>query len=320
VGIFVGTGIGGGIICHGRLLEGAHGTAAEIGHMVVERGGPLCGCGNSGCFEALASRTAIERDLRAGLAAGRESMLSDLVGDGSSPIKSSLLRRGLKTGDALVTEVMTRASEVIGLACTNLRHIFDPEVLVLGGGVIEACGNFMLPIIEATIGSDPYMGSRGGCRLLEATLGDDVGVLGAVALARFGPGARGEISSIGGNLRYPTLHAPQSGKIAVNGEEYTTDVLVRADGTVRKRKKSARQNGQHDRHRISPEELERVLTGHPELLVIGTGHKSKVTLSNAAEQLLAERRIECLTAPTPAAADLFNHSTRRKAALMHIHS
>ena len=160
IAILVGTGIGSGIIRNGKLWRGARESAGEIGHVVMQIGGPLCGCGNHGCLEALASRTAIERDLRQAVEAGRKTALTDLLQGNLSLIRSSALRKALESEDELVTEVMRRASEVLGYACLTVRHLLDPEVIVLGGGVVEACSQFMLPIVEHIVGCDQLPGAR----------------------------------------------------------------------------------------------------------------------------------------------------------------
>ncbi|OGS41435.1 MAG: hypothetical protein A2506_09620 [Elusimicrobia bacterium RIFOXYD12_FULL_66_9] len=184
VGVFPGTGVGGGVVCSGKLLLGAHGAAAELGHLVLDPAGPLCGCGSRGCLEAYASRTAIERDIRAGVREGRRSEIVALNGGHLDVIKSKVLARALKRRDPLVTSVVRDASERLGQACVSLRHAFDPEVIVFGGGLIEACGEYILPVVAKRLAHDPLFKKVGPCRVLRSRLGDDAVVLGAVALVR----------------------------------------------------------------------------------------------------------------------------------------
>ncbi|MCX5789587.1 MAG: ROK family protein [Elusimicrobia bacterium] len=184
VGLFPGTGVGGGVIADGRLLLGAHGAAAELGHIVVDPKGPLCGCGNRGCLEALASRTAIERDIRAAIAKGQRSVVSELTNGKLGVIKSKVLAKALKRKDAVVTRVMRSAAEALGAACVDLRHVFDPERIILGGGVIEACGDFILPIVQKRIDRDPFFKKVGACEAVPSQLGDDAVILGGVALTK----------------------------------------------------------------------------------------------------------------------------------------
>jgi glucokinase len=182
--IWVGTGIGAGFIQKGKVWRGARESAGEIGHIVMQIGGPVCGCGNYGCLEALASRTAIERDIRAGLAAGGTSKLTKISGGELTVIRSGAIRKALKAQDPLVTGILHRAAETLGYACLTVRHLIDPEVIVLGGGLIEACSNYMMPIIQNIVGADRLPGARDGGHVLLSELGDDAVVLGAVALAR----------------------------------------------------------------------------------------------------------------------------------------
>jgi len=184
VAIFLGTGIGAGFVRRGKLWRGARESAGEIGHIVMQMGGPQCGCGNCGCLEALASRTAIERELRQAVAAGRKTVLTESRGGDLGVIRSNELSRALELGDELVSGVMRRAAEVLGHACLTVRHLIDPELIVLGGGVIKACSEFLLPIVQGVVGSDQLSGARPGGEVVLSALGDDAVVLGAVALAR----------------------------------------------------------------------------------------------------------------------------------------
>lgn len=183
VGIFPGTGVGGGAIVGGRLMLGAHGAAAELGHVVVDPNGPRCGCGSRGCLEALAGRSAIEREIRRALRAGEKSVVQALVGGKLDVIKSKVLAKALKSGDLVVTRIIRRASEALGSACVSLRHVFDPELFILGGGLIEACGDFILPIVQRSLDHDPLFAKVSACRAVPSRLGDDAVILGAAALA-----------------------------------------------------------------------------------------------------------------------------------------
>lgn len=184
VGIFPGTGVGGGVVCGGKLLLGAHGASAELGHVVLDPAGPRCGCGARGCLEAYASRTAVERDIRAGVRAGARTEILALNGGKLDVIKSKVLSRALRRRDPLVTTVMRAAAERLGEGCVALRHCFDPEMFVLGGGLIEACGDFLLPIVRRRLAQDPLFKKVGACKVVRSRLGDDAVVLGAVALVR----------------------------------------------------------------------------------------------------------------------------------------
>lgn len=185
VGIFVGTGVGGGLILDGRLHRGFRHAAGELGHMVMSADGPLCGCGRPGCLEAYASRTAIERELRAGLEMGRSSILPELMAQsGKTRLTSGILAKAMAANDELVLSVMAQAQRYLGLLVGSLVNLLDPEMVVFGGGVVEALGEpFLDPI--AQVARDRYLQQRDADRvhIVPAQLGDHAGVLGAAILA-----------------------------------------------------------------------------------------------------------------------------------------
>lgn len=188
VGVFVGTGVGGGIVIDGKLHRGARYAAGEVGHMIVQPNGPLCGCGKHGCLEAFASRTAIERAVRAGLAAGRASMVTELLAAEKDRLTSGSIQQALLAGDPLMVEVLGQAQFYLGLLVANLVNALDPEMVVFGGGVAEALGDAFLQPIRATAQAY-YLQQRDAdkIRIVTATLGDHAGVLGGAALlAPFG--------------------------------------------------------------------------------------------------------------------------------------
>jgi glucokinase len=183
VGIFVGTGVGGGLILDGKLRSGFRHAAGEVGHMVVLAGGPVCGCGRRGCLEALASRTAIERDIRLGLEAGRESLLSTLTRNGTERLTSGTLAKAYRAGDPLVTEVIGRAQWYLGLLTASIVNMIDPEMVVFGGGVAEALGEDLLAPIRVT--AREYFIQRTDAdkvRIVLAELGDHAVAIGAAVL------------------------------------------------------------------------------------------------------------------------------------------
>lgn len=183
VGIFVGTGVGGGIVVNGQLHRGARYAAGEVGHMIVQPDGPLCGCGRRGCLEAFASRTAIERAARAGLAAGRPSVLTELLAAEKDRMTSGVIKQALEAQDPLMMEAVGLAQRYLGLLVANLVNALDPEMVVFGGGVVEALGNAFVQPIHAT--ALPYFLQQRNAdkiRIVPATLGDHAGVLGGAAL------------------------------------------------------------------------------------------------------------------------------------------
>jgi glucokinase len=184
IGIFLGTGIGGGIILDGKLFSGFSGTAGEIGHMVIEVGGPKCNCGNQGCFEALASRTAIFRKLSEAVASGKKTILTESLGSDLKDLRSGDLRKAIRKGDKLVESIIEEAAEYTGIAVANLINLLNPQVVVLGGGVIDALGDEMMAIILETAHDYGMSGALKGVDIIASKRGDDAGIVGAAVLAR----------------------------------------------------------------------------------------------------------------------------------------
>lgn len=186
VGIFVGTGIGGGVILGGRLFTGSHGAGSEVGHTVVLADGPLCSCGHRGHAEALASRTAMERDVRAAIKAGSKSVVPDIMKKKNKDrMTSSVIQAALKEKDKVVREVLAKAQYYLGILVANAVNVFDPECVVIGGGIAERLReNFVGPIRKAACENylNPLDAER--VRVVPGALGDNAGALGAVVLAR----------------------------------------------------------------------------------------------------------------------------------------
>jgi glucokinase len=184
VGIFLGTGIGGGLIINGKLYSGFNKTAGEIGHMILEVGGPKCGCGNKGCFEALASRSAIFRRIQTAIKEGQKTVLTEMLGDNLDEMKSGDLRKAIKRGDKFVEKVVEEAAEYTGIAVANLINILNPDTIVLGGGVIEQMEDQMMAIIVETAHDYALDGTADGIEIIASKLGDNAGITGGAVLAR----------------------------------------------------------------------------------------------------------------------------------------
>ena len=184
VGIFVGTGIGGGLIINGELYRGYGHTAGEIGHMVLQVDGPKCGCGNKSCFEALASRTAIFQQIKAAIKDGQKTLLTEILGEDLADLRSGDLRKAIRRGDKFVERVIESAAEYIGIATANLVNVLNPEVVVLGGGVIDALQDEMMSVIVETANDYAMPGAMKGVEIIASKLGDDAGITGAAVLAR----------------------------------------------------------------------------------------------------------------------------------------
>jgi glucokinase len=184
VGIFVGTGIGGGLIINGDLYSGFNHTAGEIGHMVLDINGPKCGCGNKGCFEALASRTAIFQRIKAGIKDGEKTLLTEMLGDNLQDLRSGDLRKAMRRGDKFIAKVIEQTAEYIGIGVSNLVNVLGPEVVVLGGGVMEALADEMMGMVIKTAKDHAMPGTLRGVEIIASKLGDNAGITGAAVLAR----------------------------------------------------------------------------------------------------------------------------------------
>ncbi len=252
------------------------------------------------------------------MAQGQKTVLTELLQGDLTVIRSRALRQALDAEDALVTEVMRRAAETLGYACINVRHLIDPEVIVLGGGVVEACSDFILPIVENIVGSDGLPGARDGGRVLLSALGDDAVVLGAVALARTFVGRSPFKKRFAVTPSYPTVVRTRFGEIVVSEKTYTRDVYITADGNVKKRKKQLAREEYHTAHALGPKELEKVCQGGPEILFVGTGESGALKLNDEALRFHSQRSIQCKSMPTPDLPDAYNKCNKRKAAVIHV--
>ncbi|MDF1563770.1 MAG: ROK family protein [Deltaproteobacteria bacterium] len=186
VGLFVGTGLGGGIVHEGKVLRGHTGLAAELGHLVIRHGGRTCGCGREGCLEAYASKTAMGRRLRRAVEKeGRPTLLTELGVEDLGSLRSGLLARAYREGDALTREVVDEAADYLGAGVASVITALGPEIVVLGGGVMEALGEELLPLVRASARRSTFPDAAFAATPIElGTLGDDAVALGAVALAR----------------------------------------------------------------------------------------------------------------------------------------
>lgn len=184
VGIFLETGIGGALILNGQLYCGAFGAAGEFGHIFMNDMSPRCGCGNYGCLEALASRTAISAEAATLAARGEAPALLNLSGGDVRRITSKVLRLAIDRGDTAIAELIRRKADLIGIALGSIINIIDPEVVIAGGKMTEVMPELVLGPIETSINRFTYCaGSKRKVKLLKATLGTNATTLGAAKRA-----------------------------------------------------------------------------------------------------------------------------------------
>lgn len=185
IAAFVGTGIGGCLIVDGRTIDGASGNAGEVGHIVVKARGPRCGCGNRGCVEALASRSAVIRRVEKAIKAGRPTMLKSRLDPRSErKLKSKDLAAALFAGDALATSEIRRSAHYLGLAMGSLINVIAPQRIILGGGLVEAIGQKYVDWVARSARRQAVTDPHRATEIVAGALGDDAGVLGASLIAR----------------------------------------------------------------------------------------------------------------------------------------
>ena len=179
----VGTGIGGGIVAGGRLIRGAHGLAGEIGHIIVEPDGPLCGCGNRGCWEQVASGLAIARAGRRAVTEEPGSPIARLAGGDPRRATGELVTEAARKGDAAAVAILATVGRRLGEGIAGLVNVLDPDVVVVGGGVGEAGDLLLGPLREAYLEAVEGADVRPDVRIAPAQLGNDAGAIGAALLA-----------------------------------------------------------------------------------------------------------------------------------------
>jgi glucokinase len=182
VGLFVGTGMGGGLILNGELYTGNKFKAAEYGHMILDPEGPLCNCGQRGCLEAFSSKQGMSSYIRQQVSRGRKSSMAEFVTDGV--FKSKALKNALSEGDTVAREAVNRACHYLAIASGNLVNTFSPDVVVYGGGVIEAVGDIFIEKILAEVDRYCMPSIRSTVDFKKAALGDDSILYGALSMIK----------------------------------------------------------------------------------------------------------------------------------------
>lgn len=180
--VTVGTGIGGGIVVDGRLYRGARGFAGEIGHVIVDPAGPLCGCGNRGCWEQVGSGRAIDRLAREAVARDPDGVLARMANDAGS-VDGRLVTAAARDGDEEAVGILAEVGRRLGEGIAGFVNVLDPEVVVVGGGAIEAGDLLLEPAREAYAETVEAVEHRPHVPILAAELGNDAGAIGAADLA-----------------------------------------------------------------------------------------------------------------------------------------
>ncbi len=177
----LGTGIGGGVVSNGRLLRGAEFSALEIGHTTIDYRGPRCKCGNIGCIKAFAGRDAIVARASLAIASGRQTAVASLCGGNLTAITPKLLFEAASAGDAVAREIWEDVGVCLGALCTTLVNLFNPEKIVIGGG-ISGAGDLLFQPIRRTVEERAFRNMSTMVSIVPAGLGGDTGIISGAAL------------------------------------------------------------------------------------------------------------------------------------------
>jgi glucokinase len=180
--VTISTGIGGGIIIDGKIYAGALGTAGEVGHMTIDSDGSLCNCGNRGCWETLASGTALAREAKHKIKEGARTSILGYAGGDIDKVTAEVVHKAAEESDALAKELISRTGYYVGIGLANLINIFNPELIVIGGGLSNMADMLLNPAFKVA-GERAFRQSFEAVRFARAELGGDSGVLGATAFA-----------------------------------------------------------------------------------------------------------------------------------------
>ncbi len=184
VGVFPGTGIGGGCVYEGKILRGKKLSCLEIGHMQMIQNGRLCGCGRRGCLETLSSRLAIAAESAMAVYRGEAPHLEKIAGTDVSQMRSGAIAEAIHEGDEIIELIVRNAARWLGIAVANTVNLLAPEIVVLGGGLVEAMKEIYVEEVEKAVDNFAMKSLADEVEIMAAKLGDDAGVMGAAALAK----------------------------------------------------------------------------------------------------------------------------------------
>ena len=308
IGLFPGTGVGGAIIIDGKLITGSQGAAGEIGHMVLDMHSPRKSAGLYGTVEALASRRAIERAIKEAVEKKVPTIITKLQGGKLVAVKSSVLAEALWRKDPLTMRIINEVCRVLGQACVSLRHILNPDMIILGGGVMEACGDYMLPRIRKISAADPFFKGIDDCRVERSFLGDDAVILGAVVLLKQ---VLGEKISAGADY-YPKVRADKSGNVWVSDKLVRKNIYIRADGKMKKLNGSAALAEGRLSSWLGMSVLKQLCKKGPKVLIVGSARR-RPRITSEGKKFLREYGIEARLLNVTEAVKAYNAARERKA-------
>ena len=180
--VTISTGIGGGIVINGELYAGAIGTAGEIGHMTIDDNGPQCNCGNKGCWETLASGSALAREAKSQIQKGVSTSILGYAGGDVQKVTAEIIRTAAEHDDTLAKELIARTSYYLGIGFANIINLFNPELIIIGGG-LSNMGDMLLKPAYEVAGKRAFIEPYRTVRFVLAELGVNSGVIGAATFA-----------------------------------------------------------------------------------------------------------------------------------------
>ena len=183
IGVFPGTGVGGGMVYEGKIFRGKNCSCLEVGHVEVLPNGPRCSCGRRGCLEAVSSRLAVSAAAAAAVFRGQAPHLAELAGTDLASIRSGALAEAIKKGDTVIEQIVKDAAGHLGTAIGGLIHLLAPDIVVLGGGLVEAMSELYIETVTAAAKKWVLPSYAKTYEIVAAKLGDDAVALGAAAWA-----------------------------------------------------------------------------------------------------------------------------------------
>jgi len=183
IGFFPKTKLKKNIILNKKLIKGAHGLAGEFGHSIIKTYGRKCPCGKRGCLEAYCSKKSFSKTFDKFInQKGKKSLLSEIMGNDFSRLKSSAIAKAYKNNDELVISVINKGAVFLGVGAASIAAVLDPDCIVFGGGVIEALGDLMMPVIKESFNKNLFGNKPEDIKLKISVLGDDAVAMGAAFL------------------------------------------------------------------------------------------------------------------------------------------
>ena len=184
LGVFPGTGIGGGMVYEGKIFRGKNSSCLEIGHMPMVVDGAVCGCGRRGCLETVASRLALSAEIAKAAYRGQAPHILRVAGTDLANIRSGTIQEAIEAGDDVVAQIMRDGAKYLGMALAGAVNLLAPDVIVLGGGLVEAMPRLYVDEIAKTLSKHVMPSYQNSFELKVAKLGDDAGAMGAAAWTR----------------------------------------------------------------------------------------------------------------------------------------